>query len=317
MHAEELTQIGHLAFVNNVELHELSLEQFDLEKLFFALTEGEHRGASFDQGPPPGMPPVQAGPNSPSGGPLMLNLIKSEILKTRSTQVWLWMILPAVALTSLTSIGQSYSVVQDYHNGISPNYYGLFTASANGGVALLVIGMLGLTTEFRHKTITPTLLATPNRWLLLAGKSIAYVMFALFYAVLCLIVNFVIAMIWLNAENVPTDFGHGVVPGIIKAFVSLVLIAIFGLGLGALVRNQAAAMVIGIFYFSIIDGLLSVIPWERRVIYKYTPGAAIDAFISNGHQQGGPDDVHLFAPLAGGAAVPGLDAAASWSPAAT
>ena len=233
----------------------------------------------------------------------MLNLIKSEVLKTRSTQVWLWMILPAVALTSLTTIGQSYDLVQNYHNGLRQdlNYYGLFTALANGGVALLVIGILGLTTEFRHKTITPTLLATPNRWLLLAGKSISYVLFALFYAIVCLIVNFAIATIWLNAANVPVDLGHGVIPGIIKAFVSLVVTAIFGLGLGALVRNQAAAMVIGIFYFSIIDGLLSVIPWERRVIYRYTPGASLGAFVSNGHHsQDGPQDVHLFAPLAAG-----------------
>lgn len=231
----------------------------------------------------------------------MLNLIRSEVLKTRSTQVWLWMILPAVALTSLTTIGQSYDLVQNYHLGVPDlNYYGLFTASANGGVALLVIGILGLTTEFRHKTITPTLLATPNRWLLLLGKAISYVLFALFYAVICLIVNFAIALIWLNAENVPVDFGHGVIAGIVKAFVSLVAIAIFGLGLGALVRNQAAAMVIGIFYFSIIDGLLSVIPWERRVIYRYTPGADLSAFISNGHQQQGPDDVHLFVPLVSG-----------------
>ncbi|MCW2541364.1 MAG: transporter ATP-binding protein [Frankiales bacterium] len=46
--ADELTQIGHLAFANNVELHELSLEEFDLEQLFFTLTEGAHRGASFE-----------------------------------------------------------------------------------------------------------------------------------------------------------------------------------------------------------------------------------------------------------------------------
>jgi len=79
-----------------------------------------------------------------------------------------------------------------------------------------------------------------------------------------------------------------------------VVTAIFGLGLGALVRNQAAAMVIGIFYFSIIDGLLSVIPWERRVIYRYTPAADLSSFISNGHHDGGPSDVHLFAPLPSG-----------------
>ncbi|MEO6700347.1 MAG: ABC transporter ATP-binding protein [Jatrophihabitantaceae bacterium] len=60
--AEQLHEIGHLAYTCQVELHELSLERFDLEKLFFALTEGAHQGQNFDHGPQPGMPPVQSGP---------------------------------------------------------------------------------------------------------------------------------------------------------------------------------------------------------------------------------------------------------------
>ena len=51
---DDLRQIGHLAFVNGVELHELSVEEFDLEQLFFSLTEGEHQGAVMsDSGRPP------------------------------------------------------------------------------------------------------------------------------------------------------------------------------------------------------------------------------------------------------------------------
>jgi ABC-2 type transport system ATP-binding protein len=59
--ADELTHIGHLAFVTGVELHELSLEEFDLEKLFFSLTEGAHQGAVFDEADPsmrPGQQPI-------------------------------------------------------------------------------------------------------------------------------------------------------------------------------------------------------------------------------------------------------------------
>jgi ABC-2 type transport system ATP-binding protein len=36
-------QVGHLAFVGGVELHELTAQRFDLEELFFALTRGEHQ----------------------------------------------------------------------------------------------------------------------------------------------------------------------------------------------------------------------------------------------------------------------------------
>ena len=35
-----LAQVGHLAFSAGVELHELSLQRYDLEQLFFALTQG-------------------------------------------------------------------------------------------------------------------------------------------------------------------------------------------------------------------------------------------------------------------------------------
>lgn len=61
--SDDLRHIGYLAFTNNVELHELSKQEFDLEQLFFTLTEGDHRGASFDQAPP-----AQPGYGQPSSG---------------------------------------------------------------------------------------------------------------------------------------------------------------------------------------------------------------------------------------------------------
>lgn len=230
----------------------------------------------------------------------MIDLVKSEVLKVRSTQVWMWMVLPAVALTALSTIGTTYGSIHDNETVGTPiRYYDIFTQSGGAAIALLVIGILGLTTEFRHQTITPTLLATPNRRSLIAGKAVSYVLFSVFYAIICVIVNFAIAIIWLNAKHLPVELGHGVAGGVIKAFVALVLTALFGLGLGALLKNQAASMVIGILYFAVINGLLSVIPWVR-LGYPYTPGGAITAFTSNGHVQGGPSDVHLLNPLVGG-----------------
>jgi len=46
-----LAQVGHLAFTAGIELHELSAQRFDLEDLFFSLTEG-----AAGAGPPPGSP---------------------------------------------------------------------------------------------------------------------------------------------------------------------------------------------------------------------------------------------------------------------
>jgi ABC-2 type transport system permease protein len=229
----------------------------------------------------------------------VINLIRSEVLKIRSTQVWFWMLLVAAAFTALGTIGNVVTAIDDYDHGAPVDYYGVFTQSQGAGVALLVLGLLGLTTEFRHKTITPTLLATPNRWRLLAGKATSYAVFAVLYALVCVALNFAIAIIWLSAEGIPLDYGHGVPGGVVKAFVTLVLTGMFGLGLGALLRNQAAAMVFGIVYFFILDNLLNYVPWVRKG-YAYTPGGAIKAFNSDGHVEGMPHDVHLLAPAAGG-----------------
>ena len=46
-------QVGHIAFTAGAELHELRLDRFDLEQLFFALTEGDFSAPSPGQLPPP------------------------------------------------------------------------------------------------------------------------------------------------------------------------------------------------------------------------------------------------------------------------
>jgi ABC-2 type transport system ATP-binding protein len=59
VHTSDLAQVGHLAFTANVELHELSLEKFDLEQLFFSLTRGAYAApSSAPNGPPPGSAPA-------------------------------------------------------------------------------------------------------------------------------------------------------------------------------------------------------------------------------------------------------------------
>jgi ABC-2 type transport system ATP-binding protein len=57
-------QVGHLAFTAGVELHELSAQRFDLEQLFFALTEAPAQATS----PPPGGQPAPRPAPQPSQG---------------------------------------------------------------------------------------------------------------------------------------------------------------------------------------------------------------------------------------------------------
>jgi ABC-2 type transport system ATP-binding protein len=56
----DTANVGHLAFVSGVELHELSTDHFDLEQLFFSLTQGEYTAGP--QGPQAAQAPYQQQP---------------------------------------------------------------------------------------------------------------------------------------------------------------------------------------------------------------------------------------------------------------
>jgi ABC-2 type transport system ATP-binding protein len=64
-------QVGHIAFREGVELHELTAQRSDLEELFFSLTsqaQGPPPGPPFGPPGPPG-PPGPQGPQGPQGPP--------------------------------------------------------------------------------------------------------------------------------------------------------------------------------------------------------------------------------------------------------
>jgi ABC-2 type transport system permease protein len=229
----------------------------------------------------------------------MIDLIRSEVLKIRSTQVWFWMLVLSVGFTGLATIPAVLSAIDNHGNGQPVDYYQLFTQSQSAGIALLVLGLLGLTTEFRHKTITPTLLATPGRSRLILAKALSYAIFSLVYAAVCLAVNFAMVIIWLNAKGLPVELGHGIAGGELKVYLSLILTGMFGLGLGALIRNQAAAMVFGVVYFFLLDALLRVIPYIR-LAWPYSPGGSVTALLSRNRGDAGFSDVHELSPLLGG-----------------
>jgi ABC-2 type transport system permease protein len=229
----------------------------------------------------------------------MLNLIRSEVLKIRSTQVWFWMMLLVTGITVAATLGTVLTI--DTATPVREiNYFSIWTNFGVAGVALVVLGLLGLTTEFRHKTITPTLLANPGRWQLLIGKALAYVVFAIPYGIVCLLVNLVTALICLNAKGLPVHFADGAPGGMVRNFLALILLAFFGLGLGALIRNQAAGMVVGILYLSVLNIFFAGIPGLRRV-YLFEPAGAFNAFTSRDRDNYGlSSDVIHVSPVAGG-----------------
>ena len=203
----------------------------------------------------------------------MSRLIRAELLKLRTTQVWFWLLLAAIAISALFVIGPLASNQVKNSSDVAD----MFSNAAIAYVLTFVLGVLGVTTEFRYQTITPTLLATPSRWALVTAKMITYAILGVVYAAICVLVELAIAIPWLSAKGVDYSLSGGGVPhALISVFVVLALFGIIGLGMGALLKNQIVAVTVGIVFLVVLQNILLAIPGVKHV-YPYLPGGAAAA----------------------------------------
>ncbi|SHF75077.1 ABC-2 family transporter protein [Jatrophihabitans endophyticus] len=226
----------------------------------------------------------------------MIRLIRAELLKLRTTQVWFWLLLATVAVSVLLVVAQiaPSDGVRD-----ASQVPDLFSSAANGYVVVFVLGVLGITTEFRYQTITPTVLITPSRWAVVTAKMITYALVGIVYALAATLAELVVAVPWLAAEDVDVDFGNGDVQhAVVGVFAVLALFGIVGLGIGALLRNQIVAVVVGIVYLIVLQPIISAVPGLKQ-IFPYTPGGAVISILHTGGGDATIGNLTLL-PTAGG-----------------
>ncbi len=205
----------------------------------------------------------------------MIALVKAEFLKLRTTQVWFWMLIASVAVTALLVVGQ----IAPSHNIQPSDVAGIFTASGTGYIVVFVLGVLGITTEFRYQTITPTVLATPSRWALIGAKMICFALTGAAFAIVNVLVQVIIAVPWLSAKNVHYSFGADHIwAALFAVFLSMILFGLVGMGFGALVKNQIVAVSVGVVFLLILNRLFVVIPGVKFV-YPYTPDGAFSSLL--------------------------------------
>ena len=226
----------------------------------------------------------------------MIRLVRAEFLKLRTTQVWLWMLVADVAVGAAVAIGSlaSSDAIKE------PKDVPYIFATSNGAlITVFVVGILGITTEYRYQTITPTVLITPSRWTIITAKLSSSVLMGLFYALLCTVVALAMALPWLSSDGIGNALGDNW-SAVIEAFVVVALYALLGLGAGALLKNQIVAVVVGLIFLVVVQNIVLAIPGVKYA-YAYLP-AGLERAITLGSGPGidrTPNGVHLF-PVWGG-----------------
>jgi ABC-2 type transport system permease protein len=224
-------------------------------------------------------------------------LIRAEVRKLSSTQVWFWLLLASLALTAVGVVGQ---IAGSSDAELAGNTRAVFTAAAGADIAVFVLGILAVTTEFRYQTITPTLLATPSRWRVVTAKLITYVVVGAIYGIACIALSLAIALPWLAARGIDVSVGDYL--GAMAAVLAVVaLYGLVGMGAGALLKNQIVAVSVGLLVLLVLQNLVVIIPGVKYV-YPYLPAGAASAITVSRASDRVINDVHLL-PVWGGVVV--------------
>lgn len=212
----------------------------------------------------------------------MTALVRAELLKLRTVQLPFWLLVTTlllvalgVAATVLTAGAEGNPLAVD-----DPELLARAVASASGGnVLLAVLGILMLTQEFRFGTATPSFLTTPKRGRVVAAKLVAVVLAGAVFAVLSVLLALVLSYALIAVRGGDAVLDGTVVEVLAGCLLVLVLYGPIGIGVGALVRNQIAAVVVTLAWMFVVEQLLVALLPE---IGKWTPGGATAAVLQLG-----------------------------------
>lgn len=206
-----------------------------------------------------------------------MSLLKSEWVKLWTTRTT-WTMLGIGLLIEALFAGLFTGLA-------SMNEVDDFTEIATGTgllmVLMLVLGVLVITTEFRHGTASSTFLASPKRYPALLAKLGISLLVGVLAGLAFVVVNGGMAAPLFDGRKgyLPSTGDLAEIYG--GVIVSFALLCAFGFGIGAIIRNQVGAIIAAIAFFFIVSSLPELLPGS---IGEYFPAQALGAL--HGHVEG-------------------------------
>lgn len=205
----------------------------------------------------------------------MTSMLKAEWLKLRTTRSFFGLIVGALGVAALGALSTTGSAEPETLKGPLHGQSFWVLASVNIGLFALVLGIRSYTEEYRHRTIVHTFFADPQRRRSAIAKATISALAALLLATLAASAMSAAAIALASAKGGGLDPASSDVSAAVGLLVGSALWAVLGVGIGALVRHQVAAIVGGILWVLVIENLGSALLGDAG---RFLPGQAAYAF---------------------------------------
>jgi ABC-type transport system involved in multi-copper enzyme maturation permease subunit len=228
-------------------------------------------------------------PHVPHTGKVtQLRVFLSEWTKLRSVRSTRWSLLAAVGFT-IGIAALACAVVSHHWPQMSAadraDFHPLEVNLAGVQLAQLALGVLGvlvITAEYSTGMIRASMTAVPRRLPVLWGKAVVYGLVVLALMIPSTLIAFVVGESIFSGRNINIGLSQpGVARAVFGAALYLTVVGLFGLGLGAIVRNTAGGIATFAGIMFVLPPLMNVLPtsWNNGAS-PYLPLAAGQAIMS-------------------------------------
>ncbi|MEV2196563.1 ABC transporter permease [Streptomyces phaeochromogenes] len=156
-------------------------------------------------------------------------------------------------------------------------------------LAICVLGVMAVTTEYSTGMIRASLLAVPKRTPMLAAKAVVFAGGALVLGVVVSFVSFFVGAAILDAKAAVAIGDPGVARAVVGGGLYLAMLGLFALAIGAIVRHTAVAITGVIGLVLVLSPMGRLLPGSvGEHVHAYLPSEA-GALILKAHQ--GKDDL--------------------------
>ncbi|MEH6378509.1 ABC transporter permease [Streptomyces sp. KLMMK] len=205
-------------------------------------------------------------------------VLQSEWTKIKSVRSTVWTL--GLALVVTVALGALISAFSSSNFERMPvqervNFDPTFTSFAGmglGQLAMIVFGVLVVSNEYSTGMIRTSLAAVPQRGTFLFSKIAVATLIAFVIAMLTSFVSFFVGQSMLGSHRTSID-AAGVLRAVIGGGLYMTLIAVFSMGIAAMLRSPMLSLGILMPFFFIISSILGAVEATKKV-GQYLPDQA-------------------------------------------
>jgi ABC-2 type transport system permease protein len=209
-------------------------------------------------------------------------VLTAEWTKIRSVRSTIWTLLAFVIVAIGFSALVATVISNTWNNpGNHPNHVTLVTDPTAvlfgagfglGQLAMCVLGVIVISSEYSTGAIRSSLLAVPRRLPMLAAKAVVFALLDLVVSAATVFVVFFLTTAILRSHVSITLSQPGITRACIGGILYLTVLGLFALAIGGLIRHTAGAIATVIALVLVVPPLISLIPGTiANHIHGYLP----------------------------------------------